>query len=262
VVHPVVDPRRWRAGGGAASGVRGGRSRLIGRSGSAAVLSGLYGSPPGGAVYESDDLSPSKALVFVAAVTGAHRVPADVEAARRHRSRRPRPAPYAATHDGVDLLRALVPAALAGAAAAGYTVVRPALARLVRRCGPTTLQTLVATVAFAGLAAASPVLRFSGHTEFPELVSLAGQAAWWSLLGVGLLKLLACAICLAAGWRGGEFFPLMFSGAAVGTATVAFVPGLEVTGGSWSASRRRRRRAAQTGRRPAHRRVRGPRRPP
>ncbi len=46
----------------------------------------------------------------------------------------------------------------------------------------------------------------------------------------GLLKLLACALCLAAGYRGGEFFPLMFSGAAVGVATVAFVPGLQVTG--------------------------------
>jgi H+/Cl- antiporter ClcA len=46
----------------------------------------------------------------------------------------------------------------------------------------------------------------------------------------GLLKLLTCALCLAAGYRGGEFFPLMFSGAAVGVATVAFVPGLQVTG--------------------------------
>lgn len=204
--------------------------RLIGRVGSAAALSGLYGSPPGGTVYESDDISPSKVLIFVAAVVGLAGFlltsallggldvpPLDLPA-------------YLTAHNGTDLLRAVAPALAAALAAAGYNVVRPAVAHLVGRLGSTTAQTLVATVAFAGLAVVWPVLRFSGHSEFPQLVSMAGDAAWWSLLGVGLLKLLACAVCLAGGYRGGEFFPLMFGGAAVGVATVAIVPGLQVTG--------------------------------
>jgi H+/Cl- antiporter ClcA len=204
--------------------------RLIGRVGSAAALSGLYGSPPGGAVYENDDLSPSKALVFVAAVIGlvgfllTSALLGGLDVAELGLPE------YAAAHDGLDLLRAIVPAALAAAAAGAYTVVRPLLARLVGRLGPTTVQTLVATAVFAALAAAWPILRFSGHAEFPQLVSMAGDAAWLSLLGVGLLKLLACAVCLAGGYRGGEFFPLMFAGAGLGAATVAVVPGLQATG--------------------------------
>jgi len=204
--------------------------RLIGRVGSAAALSGLYGSPPGGAVYESDEISPSKALVFVAAVVGlgAFLLTSDLLGGLDM------PPlglpPYVTAHDGSDLLRAIAPAVAAALAAAVYTLVRPALAGLVGRLGSTTVQTLVATAAFAGLAVVWPILRFSGHSEFPDLVSMSADAAWWSLLGVGLLKLLACAVCLAGGYRGGEFFPLMFAGAAVGVATVAIVPGLQVTG--------------------------------
>jgi len=204
--------------------------RLIGRVGSAAALSGLYGSPPGGAVYESDEISPSKALVFVAAVVGlgAFLLTSDLLGGLDM------PPlglpPYLTAHDGSDLLRAIAPAVAAALAAAVYTLVRPALAGLVGRLGSTTVQTLVATAAFAGLAVVWPILRFSGHSEFPDLVSMSADAAWWSLLGVGLLKLLACAVCLAGGYRGGEFFPLMFAGAAVGVATVAIVPGLQVTG--------------------------------
>lgn len=204
--------------------------RLIGRVGSAAALSGLYGSPPGGAVYESDEISPSKALVFVAAVVGlgAFLLTSDLLGGLDM------PPlglpPYLTAHDGSDLLRAIAPAVAAALAAAVYTLVRPVLAGLVGRLGSTTVQTLVATAAFAGLAVVWPILRFSGHSEFPDLVSMSADAAWWSLLGVGLLKLLACAVCLAGGYRGGEFFPLMFAGAAVGVATVAIVPGLQVTG--------------------------------
>jgi H+/Cl- antiporter ClcA len=204
--------------------------RLIGRVGSAAALSGLYGSPPGGAVYESDEISPSKALVFVAAVVGlvAFLLTSDLFGGL---DMPPLGLPeYLTSHDGSDLLRAIPPAIAAALGATAYTMVRPALARLVGRLSSTTLQTMLATLLFAGLAVLWPILRFSGHSDFPQLVSMAGDAAWWSLLGVGLLKLLACAVCLAGGYRGGEFFPLMFAGAAVGVATVSVVPGLQITG--------------------------------
>jgi H+/Cl- antiporter ClcA len=137
---------------------------------------------------------------------------------------------YVTSHDGSDLLRAIPAAVAAALAGAAYTMDRPVLPRLVGRVGSTIVQTLVATAVFAALAVIWPILRFSGHQELPRLVSMATDAAWWSVLGVGLLELLACAVCLAGGYRGGEFFPLIFSGAAVGVATVAIVPWLQVTG--------------------------------
>ena len=38
------------------------------------------------------------------------------------------------------------------------------------------------------------------------------------LLATGFLKVLASQVCLGLGWRGGHFFPLIFSGIAIGYA--------------------------------------------
>lgn len=48
----------------------GGRLRAVGRAGTAAVLAGLYSSPPGAGAYDDDSLRPTpKALVLLAAIT-------------------------------------------------------------------------------------------------------------------------------------------------------------------------------------------------
>ena len=39
-----------------------------------------------------------------------------------------------------------------------------------------------------------------------------------ALLATGFLKVLASQVCLGLGWRGGHFFPLIFSGIAIGYA--------------------------------------------
>lgn len=38
------------------------------------------------------------------------------------------------------------------------------------------------------------------------------------MLATGFLKVLASQVCLGLGWRGGHFFPLIFSGIAIGYA--------------------------------------------
>ena len=55
------------------------------------------------------------------------------------------------------------------------------------------------------------------------------EAGWPALLGLGLLKALALALCLSSGWRGGEIFPLLFAGAVLSLVAVAFLPSTPVT---------------------------------
>lgn len=201
--------------------------QLVGAAGSAAALSGLYGSPPGAAAYDDDTLSPPKALPFVAAVAGFLGFFATVQAlgSGRHPLRLPDYAGFTPT----DLVLSLVPALLAAVVATGYAFLRPALTAGLGRLGSVSVQTLVGSALFAALAAAWPLLRFSGHTDFGEVVRLAQESAWLALAALTLLKLLATALCVASGWLGGEFFPLMFSGAAAGAASLVIVPELPVT---------------------------------
>ena len=41
---------------------------------------------------------------------------------------------------------------------------------------------------------------------------------------MAVLKPLAMIVCLSAGWRGGEFFPLMLTGACLGALTTVVLP--------------------------------------
>lgn len=201
--------------------------RLIGRSGSAAALAGLYGSPPGAAAYDDDTLSPPKALPFLAAVAGFGAFLATVRSLGHGGV--DLGLPDYRFESALDLLRAVVPALVAGAIAYAFVHVRPQLARLLGRVGKPRAQTLVGSLAFAALATAWPLVRFSGHEEFGEVVDYAAESAWLTLLLLAVAKLLATALCVSSGWLGGEFFPLMFAGAAAGAATIPVVPGLATT---------------------------------
>ena len=74
------------------------------------------------------------------------------------------------------------------------------------------------------LCTASPLLLFSGHQEIEEVLRIGLERGPWPLLLLGLGKILACAICLAAGWRGGVIYPMCFAGAAVGGTVLTLVP--------------------------------------
>lgn len=200
---------------------------LIGRAGSAAALAGLYSSPPGAAAYDDDSLAPPKALPFLAAVAGFVTFLATVRAFGHGATGLGLPA-YG-LENPLDLVRALAPAAFGALLAVGYLHGRPNLDALLDRVGTPRAQTLVGSLVFAALATAWPVLRFSGHGEFGEVVAYAGESAWWALAALAVLKLLATGVCVSSGWLGGEFFPLMFAGAAAGSVALALVPGLPVT---------------------------------
>ena len=82
---------------------------------------------------------------------------------------------------------------------------------------------------FAVLATAVPLVRFSGHHELVHLLEYGVEVGWPALLGLGLLKALALALCLSSGWRGGEIFPLLFAGAVLSLVAVACWPSTPVT---------------------------------
>ncbi len=88
---------------------------------------------------------------------------------------------------------------------------------------------LAGTAIFAALAAAFPLLRFSGHHELEHALEHGIHANMWILLGLGVGKVAAMAVCLASGWRGGEIFPVLFAGAAVAAAVHVLVPGIPLT---------------------------------
>ena len=216
-------------------------ARLIGDTGTVAALSGLYGAPPAAAVYIEPESTPNLssqnmddeptplALKFLGAVAGfagfvwvAHWL---IPNGQLQLSL---PA-YIAPRDGSDLLWAIVPALLGACAGIVLRLSRPHITRALNQLGGVKVQTLLGSAVFALLATFVPLVRFSGHHELVHLLEHGVEAGWPALLGLGLLKALALALCLSSGWRGGEIFPLLFAGAVLSLVAVAFLPSTPVT---------------------------------
>lgn len=119
---------------------------------------------------------------------------------------------YIAPQDGSDLLWAIVPALLGACAGIVLRLSRPYITHALNQLGGPKVQTLVGSAVFAVLAMAVPLVRFSGHHELVHLLEYGVEVGWLALLGLGLLKALALALCLSSGWRGGENFPTAVCG--------------------------------------------------
>lgn len=49
----------------------------------------------------------------------------------------------------------------------------------------------------------------------------------WMLFATGIVKLWMTNFCIGSGWRGGNIFPVIFSGVCVGYGCAALFPGLD-----------------------------------
>ena len=123
----------------------------------------------------------------------------------------------------------MLPAILGGAVGVLFLLILPQIKSGLSRWKDIRVQTLIGTVLFASLATAFPILRFSGHHELEELLLWGQKFGMVALLVLAALKMLALALCLSSGWRGGAAFPLLFAGAAAGGAVVWLLPETPVT---------------------------------
>lgn len=194
--------------------------RLIGETGTSASLGALYGAPTGSTLFEPDSTEKGR------------------EPGEHHRRRRgvrelpagPRPLLRAELHPGAVPRGPLrVGRGLQRRCGPGGRRARPRVRgdpRSRGRAGPSDhppwVRILAGTAVFALLATAVPQIRFSGHEDVGGVVDLATQGAWWALLGIALLKMLATAINLSTGWLGGGFFPLVLAGSAAGLLVCSF----------------------------------------
>lgn len=188
--------------------------RVIGQAGTAGALGGFYGSPPGAAAIDGDDIGPRKALQLVAGFSGFL---VFLAVARLVSPDGVQKIELPALGDSSTLELGLVLVALVGAAAGLlFRLLHGALHRATAMIRHRWIGVLAGTALFAALAAALPLVRFSGHHELVELWDLTAAGSWAQLALLAAAKIVALALCLVSGWRGGEFFPLVFVGAAVG----------------------------------------------
>ncbi|SDJ95396.1 chloride channel protein [Aliiruegeria lutimaris] len=219
------------------------RSRIeaetLGQASVAGALAGFFGSPPGGfafampedgdktiEAYRSDG---GRILGFLPAVIGfggflwCWRL---LSSEPFHRVEIP---DYANRFDGSDLLFALVPAMIGAGFGAAFLFARVWTTRQFEdRIDNPVAQSALGGLAFGCLAAAVPMVMFSGHHQMHDLLEFGAGASALTLLGLALLKVLATTICLSSGWRGGAIFPLIFAGMAAGYAAQAFLPAQEL----------------------------------
>ncbi len=90
-------------------------------------------------------------------------------------------------------------------------VIQPLKKRLV-------LRGLVGGLGMGIIGALLPLTLFSGEEQTVELIQEAAEIGIAMLIVLAICKLLATALLLVTGWKGGYIFPIMFAGVALGMA--------------------------------------------
>lgn len=90
------------------------------------------------------------------------------------------------------------------------------------------LRGLIGGVALGIAGAFLPLVLFSGEEQTVELINHAAEIGGVTLVVLALVKLLITCFILAAGWKGGYLFPILFVGMALGLATNQLFPTIPV----------------------------------
>lgn len=202
------------------------QARAIAQAGVAGALGGLYGSPPAAAAIDRDgeSLAPSRIMSFVAGISGFLVFLFVARTVFGGQGMAEIPLPEAQPGEAWLVI---VPVLAGAAFGILFRMLHHGADGIAARIGKPWLVTIIGTVLFAALAAAIPLVRFSGHHELLELPALLADGASGELWLLAAAKLVAMILCLVAGWRGGEVFPLIFIGAAAGAGTALLLPGVD-----------------------------------
>jgi len=125
-----------------------------------------------------------------------------------------------------DLGYAVVAGVVGAILAAAFTYLTVALRWVAKRI-PGDVQPALGGLVLAGLAFATPLALTNGEVQIDHLT--APKVAAGTLVLAAAMKLLASAVAMATGWRGGFIIPLFFVGFCLGRATQGHLPG----GSSW-----------------------------
>ncbi|HEY9726019.1 MAG TPA: chloride channel protein [Chroococcales cyanobacterium] len=90
--------------------------------------------------------------------------------------------------------------------------------------GPVYVRTTVAGLVLGSFAALLPLTRYFSHHELETILDRDFSGLF--LLTVALAKMATISTTVTGGWRGGFIIPLFFTGACLGKAIAAFIPGL------------------------------------
>lgn len=202
------------------------QARSIAQAGVAGALGGLYGSPPAAAALDGKDdgITPSRLMAFVAGVSGflvfvfVAKVAFDGHGVAH--------IPLPEGKSGVDWL-VIIPVVIGGICGILFRLLHSGADRVVARIPRPWLVTAIGTVLFAALAAAVPLVRFSGHEQLEDLMHLFDGGDGAQLWLLAFAKIIAVVLCLSSGWRGGEIFPLVFVGVAAGSAAALLLPAVD-----------------------------------
>jgi H+/Cl- antiporter ClcA len=93
--------------------------------------------------------------------------------------------------------------------------------------GPIYVRTTVAGLGLGSFAAVLPLTRYFGHHELEAVLDQSFPALF--LLGLAFAKMTTIGITVTGGWRGGFIIPIFFTGACIGKALAALIPGLNPT---------------------------------
>ncbi len=111
----------------------------------------------------------------------------------------------------------LVVLVVAGCAAGWLFLIGDAVSGKVRgRLGGPVARCVLAGLLLAVTGTAFPLVMFAGESQSELVMESYAQIGAVALLATGFLKPLVTAACIKLGWRGGHFFPLIFSGICLG----------------------------------------------
>ncbi|MDN6310246.1 MAG: chloride channel protein [Flavobacteriaceae bacterium] len=92
---------------------------------------------------------------------------------------------------------------------------------------PIYIKTTIGGVLLGAIAFYFPLTRYFGHYEINTL--LASDFTLWGLIALLVFKILAIAITVTSGWRGGFIIPLFFAGATLGLILHAVFPQIDLS---------------------------------
>ncbi|WP_172297071.1 chloride channel protein [Pseudoruegeria sp. HB172150] len=201
--------------------------RAIAQAGLAGGLAGFYHSPIAGPVQAEGEGEAPKLSLYIAGLAGLIAFLFTADFLREGSLAAMYLPRFDADPDRYDALVAILPGLVGAAGGALFIFANRMLAQTLTDRIPSLFWQPVFGGAILGLICmAAPVLLFAGHNEMHHMLELGARHGPGLLIVLGVTKVVLCAVCLGSRWLGGPIFPLCFGGAALGAATLFFLPGL------------------------------------